>query len=288
MIRKFASVRVRVASSVLCVVVAGFVLLPLYWIVIAATKSQAEIVNSFGFWFARGMHLGSNLRMVFTYDGSIFTRWLENTALYASVSAIVVVVISVMGGYVFARVEFPAQRQLFWVVVGSVMVPATTVVIPLYLLLAAIHLTNNIWGFILPSLVSPLGVYLMRVYSEAAVPRELLDAARMDGANELQIIRRVVVRLVSPGAVTVLLIVFIATWNNYFLPLLIFDRQGLYPVTVGLAIWVSQASVSNAGSEVLYALVVTGGLVAMVPLIVLFVCLQRYWRPGLLMGGLTG
>ena len=138
---------------------------------------------------------------------------------------------------------------------------------------------------ILPSLISPFGVYLMRVYAEQSVPDDLLDAARVDGAGELRIFWSVALRVLAPGFVTVLLLSFVTTWNNYFLPQVVLNDPNLYPLTVGLAAWNDLAS-GGGGAQNLYPLVITGSLVSVVPIILAFLFLQRYWQGGLTFGSL--
>jgi multiple sugar transport system permease protein len=124
----------------------------------------------------------------------------------------------------------------------------------------------------------------MRVYTEQALPDELLDAARVDGANEFRILVSIVMRIVVPGFVTVLLLSFVGTWNNYFLPLVMLSKPDYYPLTVGLASWNSVAT-AGGGSQILFSIVLTGALIAIVPLIAAFLLLQRYWQSGLTLGG---
>lgn len=139
---------------------------------------------------------------------------------------------------------------------------------------------------ILPSLISPFGLYLMRIYAEDAVPDSLIEAARMDGAGELRIFCTIALRLLAPGLVTVVLFTLVATWNNYFLPLIMLNDPSLYPITVGLSRWADQAQNGGAGaSSDLLALVVTGSLISIVPLVLAFLMLQRYWQSGLATGG---
>jgi multiple sugar transport system permease protein len=133
--------------------------------------------------------------------------------------------------------------------------------------------------------VSPVGVYLMKVFVEVSVPGELIDAARIDGAGELKIFFRLALLLMMPGLMTVLLLSVVGVWNNYFLPLIIFSQNQLYPITVGLGLWSQRAQ--NSGNAELFPLVVIGGVVAVVPLIALFLILQRYWRSGPLLGSLA-
>jgi multiple sugar transport system permease protein len=148
-----------------------------------------------------------------------------------------------------------------------------------------VHLINSIWGMILPSMVSPIGLYLMRTYVALSIPRELTDAARIDGASELRIFFKIALPLMVPGLMTVLLLSVVATWNNYILPLIIFSNNSLYPATVGMGLWSQHATTS--GDANLYPLLVLGGLVTIIPMIALFALLQRYWRSGLLLGSVA-
>jgi len=168
-------------------------------------------------------------------------------------------------------------------VLGSVMVPATALVIPLFVMFSAAQLTNTMWAVILPSMLNPFAVYLMRVYTQDAVPEEMLDAARMDGAGEITVFFRVALPLLRPALVTVLLLSVVGTWNNYFLPLVMLSNSQLFPVTVGLGTWQTQASV-NTGGQSLWNLVIVGALISVIPLIVSFLTLQKYWQGGLSIG----
>jgi multiple sugar transport system permease protein len=262
-----------------------YFLLPFFWLIVSSTKTNPELFTTFGLWFAPDFNFFSNLSDVFTYDGGVFLTWLWNTAYYSIVSAVGATLIATLAGYVFAKFRFPGRTLVFAIILGAIMVPATALAVPTYLLLSKIGLINTPLAVILPSLVSPFGVYLMRVYADQAVPDDLLDAARVDGAGELRIFWSVALRILMPGFVTVLLLVFVGTWNNYFLPLLVLSNPSFYPLTVGLANWNQQAS-AGGGSQLLYTIVVTGSLVSIVPLIVGFLCLQRYWQSGLTFGSM--
>jgi multiple sugar transport system permease protein len=268
---------------IVCVV---YFILPLFWLVIAATKTNSQLFASFGLWFGDGFNLVANLRDTFTYDGGIYIRWLLNTAYYSVTSAVGAAVIATAAGYAFAKFDFRGRALTFAIILGAIMVPQTALVIPTYLLLSKVGIINTPLAVILPSLVNPLGVYLMRVYSEQAVPDDLLDAARVDGAGEWRTFLSVAFRILAPGFVTVLLLSFVATWNNYFLPLTVLNDPNMYPVTVGLANWNDLAAASGA-AQALFTLVITGALVAIIPLIVAFLLLQRYWQGGLTFGGLS-
>jgi multiple sugar transport system permease protein len=265
--------------------VLAYFLLPLFWLVISSTKSTQDLFNTFGLWFSHAPQLWTNIRGTLTHDDGIFWHWLLNTVLYAGVSALGAALLAAAAGYGFAKFRFRGNSAGFNLVLGAVMVPATALAIPTYLLFAKVGLVNTPWAIILPSLVNPFGLYLMRVYTEDAVPDSLIEAARIDGAGEARIFFRIALRLLAPGLVTVVLFTLVATWNNYFLPLIMLNDPGLYPVTVGLSSWAAQAQNGGAGSSSdMLALVVTGSMLSVVPLVVAFLLLQRYWQSGLASG----
>ena len=266
-----------------------YFLLPLFWLFVASTKTTGDLFSTFGLWFANDFSLLSNIRLTFTHDGGVYGRWLLNTVFYSVVSAGGAAFLAALGGYGFAKYRFRGNNALFALVLGSIMVPTTALAIPTYLLFSKVGMVNTPWAIILPSLVSPFGLYLMRIYAQDAVPDSLLEAGRIDGASELRIFFQVVMRSLAPGIVTVLLFTLVATWNNYFLPLIMLNNPNLYPVTVGLAAWSSQSAGGGSGSSSeLLALVVTGSLLSIIPLIAAFLMLQRYWQSGLTAGGVKG
>jgi multiple sugar transport system permease protein len=275
------------ALTVCCVLFAIFTLAPVAWIIVNSTKTQANVFGTFGFWFARPFEFFHNFRMLFeNVDGNgTYIQWFGNTALYAVLGGGGATALAGFAGYGFARFRFRGSKAFFYVIVGSLLVPVAAITVPLYLVYAKAHLINSIWGMVLPSLVSPVGVYLMRTYTELSVPRELIDAARIDGAGETRIFFKVALPLMVPGLMTVLLISVVAVWNNYFLPLIIFSQNNLFPLTVGIGLWSQHAT--TTGDNNLYPLIVMGGLVTIIPLIVLFLVLQRYWRGGMLLGSIA-
>ena len=266
-----------------------YFLLPLFWLFVASTKTTGDLFSSFGLWFADDFSLLSNIRQTFTHDGGVYGRWMLNTIFYSVVSAGGAAFLAALGGYGFAKYRFRGNGALFGLVLGSIMVPTTALAIPTYLLFSKMGLVNTPWAIILPSLVSPFGLYLMRIYAQDAIPDTLIEAGRIDGAGEFRIFFQVALRSLAPGIVTVLLFTLVATWNNYFLPLIMLNNPNLYPVTVGLASWQSQSAGGGSGSTAeLLALVVTGALLSVIPLIAAFLMLQRYWQSGLTAGGVKG
>lgn len=263
----------------------AYFLLPLVWLLISSTKNTQDLFTTFGLWFSRSPQLLANVEATVTHDGGVFLRWLLNTVLYAAVSAIGAALLAAAAGYGFAKFRFRGDSAWFNLVVGAVMVPTTALAIPTYLLFAQVGLVDTPWAVILPSLVNPFGLFLMRVYAQDAVPDHVIEAARIDGAGEWRIFGQIALRLLAPGLVTVVLFTLVATWNNYFLPLIMLNDPKLYPVTVGLASWAAQAQNGGAGaSGEMLPLVVTGSLLSIVPLVVAFLLLQRYWQSGLAAG----
>lgn len=272
--------------SVLLTVLTGLVLLyslvPLLWLLISATKTQQGLAGSFGLWFDDDFALWSNIADTFTYDDGVFSRWLLNTLMYVVLGAGGATFLAVLGGYALAKFQFPGKKAVFAVVIGAVAVPTTALAVPTFLMFSKMGLTNTPWAVIIPSLISPFGLYLMWVFATEAIPTELLEAARIDGASEARTFFRVVLPLLAPGIVTVLLFTMVATWNNYFLPLIMIKDPDWYPLTVGLNAWNAQAQ--TAGGEVVFNLVITGSLITIVPLVAAFLLLQRYWQSGLAAG----
>lgn len=263
----------------------GYFLLPLVWLVIASTKSTQDLFTTFGLWFSRAPQLLTNIGAAMTYNDGVFAQWLLNTVIYAVVSALGAAFLAATAGYGFAKFSFRGKGVGFNLVIGAIMVPTTALAIPTYLLFAQVGMVNTPWAVILPSLINPLGLYLMRVYAQDAVPDSLIEAARIDGAGEARIFFGIALRLLAPGLVTVVLLTLVTTWNNYFLPLIMLNDPKLYPVTVGLASWAAQAQNGNAGaSSEMLPLVVTGSLLSIIPLVVAFLFLQRYWQSGLSAG----
>jgi len=260
-----------------------YTLVPLFWLLLSSTKTQADLFSSPGLWFGDHFALFSNIKETLTYRDGIFLRWLGNTLLYVVVGAGGATLLATAAGYGLAKYRFPGRRAVFAVLLGAVAVPGTALAVPTFLMFSRMGLTNTVWAIIIPSLISPFGLYLMWVFATDAVPQELLEAARIDGAGEVRIFFTVALRLLAPGVVTVLLFAVVSTWNNYFLPLIMLSKPSLYPLTVGLTQWSGQAT--GVDAQPIYNLVITGSLLTIVPLVIVFIILQRFWQSGLSAGG---
>jgi multiple sugar transport system permease protein len=269
----------RVSAMVVMGVFTLYFLVPIWWLLVAASKNRSQFNSTNPLWFA-DFSLFENMANLVAYRDGVYLKWMLNSALYAGGGALVGTLIAGMCGYALAKYNFPGRELIFNVVLGGVLVPATALALPLFLIFSQISLTNTFWSVFLPSLVSPFGVYLARIYASASVPDELIEAARLDGAGELRTFFTVSVRMMVPALVTVFLFQFVAIWNNFFLPLIMLRDETLFPVTLGLYAWNSQVN----QIPVLRDYVLIGALLSIIPLIIIFLLLQRFWRNGLSAG----
>jgi multiple sugar transport system permease protein len=266
----------RASAMLVMAVFTVYFLLPIWWLLVASTKTRGDVLGTNPLWFA-DLHIVENVRDVLTYRDGLFGQWMANSLLYAGVGSLVATLLAAMCGYALAKYTFRGREAIFNVVLGGVLVPATALALPLFLLFSRVNLTDTYWAVLLPSIVSPFGVYLARIYAAASVPDELIEAARLDGAGEVRTFFGVSVRLMTPALVTIFLFQFVAIWNNFFLPLIMLRDERKFPVTFGLYQWNSQL---NQIPE-LNTFVLVGSLLSIVPLVVAFLALQRFWRGGL-------
>ncbi|MEV0148931.1 MULTISPECIES: carbohydrate ABC transporter permease [unclassified Nonomuraea] len=262
---------------------AVYFLLPVVWVLVASTKSTADLFGTFGLWSPRPQ-LGANLGRLFGTGDGLFGRWILNSFLYAGLGALAATLLSAAAGYALAKYPFRGREALFNLVLAGVLVPSTVLALPTYLIFSEAGMTGSFWSVLLPSVVSPFGVYLARIHAHAAIPDALLESARLDGAGEYRIFFRIGLKIMSPALVTIFLFQFIGIWNNYFLPLVMLSDQRLYPVTLGLALWNSQTFRDPAFFE----LTVTGAAVSALLLVLTMASLQRFWRAGLTAGSVKG
>ena len=261
---------------------AAYCLFPVLWVVIASTKSSSELFSTFT--LAPSVHLFENIGDLFAYRDGLFLRWGWNTVLYAVGGAAVSTFVSAAAGYGLAKYDFRGKQLFFSAILAGVLLPAVILAIPQYLLFAKIGLTDTYWAVFLPSILSPYGIYLSRIYAGAAVPTEMIEAARTDGAGDVRIFWQFGIPMMLPGLVTIFLFQFVGIWNNYMLPYIMLGDDGLFPITVGLSTLLNQGSSQPA----MYTTVITGSLVAILPLIALFFVLQRYWQVDLAAGATKG
>jgi len=275
-----------VLSMVLMVVMSVYFLFPIYWLVISSAKSTQALLNTSAI-LPSHLALISNLHAMNAESHGIYWRWFLNSIIYAGVTSVLGTLISAMAAYALVKFKFPFNRTLLNIVIAGLAVPATAFVLPVFLIMKEVGLLNTYIGVILPMLVNPFGVFFLSVYIKDAMPTDLMDSGKIDGANAWQIFRSIAIPVIRPGLVTLLLILFISTWNNFFLPLVLLSNQKLFPVTLGLDQWVSTLFISSSSSQTpVYGVILLGSVISILPMIVLFPLLRRYIVSGLTMGGI--
>ncbi|MFE4539519.1 carbohydrate ABC transporter permease [Streptomyces scopuliridis] len=255
-----------------------YCLLPVAWVVVASTKSGRELFSTFT--FLPGTGFTGNLADLSAYRDGVYWRWMLNSLFYAGFGALLSTAVSALSGYALATYRFRGRETLFNVLLAGVLMPPVILAVPQYLLMAKADMADSYLSVLLPLILSPYGVYLARIYAAAAVPRDVVEAGRMDGGGEWRIFRSVALPMMVPGLVTVFLFQFVAVWNNFLLPYIMLGDDRKFPVTLGLYTLLQQGSNTPA----LYTLVITGALLAVLPLIALFLVIQRFWSLDLLSG----
>jgi multiple sugar transport system permease protein len=274
------------ATTAVLLVAAACVLIPIYWLIVASSKDTSELFSTNTF-LPSHLSWAANFSSLFSYESGDYKWWLMNSFIYSSVTATLATVVSTMAGYGLAKYEFGGRRAAIGLVMGTLMVPATALVVPLFLLEHYMGLTDTYQGVILPLIVYPFGVYFMSIYAAEAVPDALLESARIDGAGEFRALWKVGRPILAPGMATLFLLSFIATWNNYFLPLVLLGTETRFPLTVGLSAWAATLNEVGAG-EPLYSNLILGSLISVLPMLVLFPFLQKYVARGLTFGAISG
>jgi multiple sugar transport system permease protein len=270
--------RIALVPTVTLVLGALYMLLPVAWVVIASTKSGSELFSTFT--FLPGTGFLDNLKDLSAYRDGVYWKWMGNSALYAGLGALLSTCVSAVSGYALAIYRFRGREAMFSVLLAGVLMPPIILAVPQYLLLAKANVTDSYLSVLLPQILSPYGVYLARIYAAAAVPGDVVEAGRMDGASEWRIFTRVALPMMVPGLVTVFLFQFVAVWNNFLLPYIMLSDDEKFPITLGLYTLLEQ----GANTPALYTLVITGAFLAVIPLIALFLVIQRFWSLDLLSG----
>ncbi|MFJ5998611.1 carbohydrate ABC transporter permease [Streptomyces sp. NPDC092370] len=270
--------RIGLIPTVTLLLGALYCLLPVAWVVIAATKSGRELFSTFT--FLPGTGFAGNLRDLNAYRDGVYWQWMGNSALYAGLGALLSTCVSAVSGYALAIYRFRGRETLFNVLLAGVLMPPVILAVPQYLLLAKADFTDSYLSVLLPQILWPYGVYLARIYAVAAVPSDVVEAGRMDGASEWRIFTRIALPMMIPGMVTVFLFQFVAIWNNFLLPYIMLSDDEKFPITLGLFTLLEQ----GANTPALYTLVITGALLAVLPLVALFLVIQRFWSLDLLSG----
>jgi multiple sugar transport system permease protein len=259
-------------------VLAGLFLLPLYWMLVGSFEGLTDTLKIPPDWFPTSATL-TNYSQLLTRTGA--PRWLLNSCIVAGVSSLGAVMTSATAGYVLGTKVFPGVRLVFWTVMAALALPGAVTVVPLYLTMRDLGWVNTYQAMIAPEVAYPFGVFLVRQFVRT-VPRELFDAAKVDGAGEGRTFTMIVVPLIKPALGAVAVFSFIAAWNNFLWQSVIISSRSLTTLPVGVS------EVAVGFDTVNIGLSMAGGTMAFVPMLVVFLAFQRYFVRGLTLGSVKG
>jgi len=257
------------------IVAAIIALVPFLYVISASLKDKSALFSYPPEWIPSEPTLANFQALLENFP---YLRWTLNSLIVASAVTIIKVVIDSMAGYAFAKMNFPGKDALFLVVLMTLMIPFAATLIPLFIIVRNLNLTNTYPGLILPALASPIGIFMMRQFIES-LPSDLENAARLDGCSEFQIFRRVIMPLMKPGLVVLGVFTFMTQWTSYLWPLVISTREEMLTLTVGVQ---SLRSLFTVDWGILSA----GAVLSMLPIILVFLFLQRYFIAGSIAGAL--
>jgi multiple sugar transport system permease protein len=273
-----------------------YFVVPLVWLLFATTRDPTSLYST---WFP--LTIGSIDRLVTSwtnvvaYQNGEMLLWLGNSVRYAGLSLIGSLAICIPAGYILAIGRFPGRKLLLWLTLITMLLPVSAMVLPLFLELNLAHLINTQWAVILPAMFFPFGVYLSYVYYGASLPRELVDAARVDGCSELRVFWNLALPLARPLLGLLAFISFNANWNNFFGPYVMLNDDKLYNLPVGLNSVVAATSALRPGfnptpgaTSFVQADAAMAALFMIVPVVIVFIFSMRYVTAGAFTGGVKG
>lgn len=276
------------AVGLLLAVLLVFFVLPVLWLLLAPSKTAGQIVHDNPLSFGSFGRIGDAWRHLFSFEDGAVLVWLRNSAVYAGGSLLLTLLTSIPAGYALALTRFPGRKVLLAITLVTMIMPSATLVLPVFLELNAFHLIGTAWSVILPFSFYPFGVYLVYIYFATSLPRDLLAAARIDGCSEWQLFTRIALPLAKPVIGLVAFFSFVGNWNNFFLPYLVLPNSDQFPIQVGLNQLLSSTPsfnpVAGAGLDITTPELALAIIIAILPVLVLFLFSQRTLVSGMLAG----
>lgn len=258
--------RLSPVAFVAVLIGAAIMVAPLIWTILLSLKANADLVGNSAAALS-GPYTLENYQAIF--GNALTTRWLINSAVVSLGTTAGVLILCSLAGYGFARLEFPLRRTLFVLVLAGLAIPGEAVVLPRHQLFADLHLHNSYAGLILPGLVTPFGVFFMTQYFRA-IPKEYDEAALLDGASRLSIFWNILLPLTIPAQSTLAVFTFLASWNDYWWPLISATRSDMYTLTVGLA-----ASQMNYAQTSGLGFLMAQAVFASIPILIVYIIFQK-------------
>lgn len=267
----------------LLVAMSVYAIAPLWWLIVSVTKTTQTLYTTNGLWFSGKFNLFQNLHDLFTYQDGIFGTWLWNTIWLSTLTSAGAMFVTVTAGYALAKYKFFGRGMIMTGIIVSFIIPGSLLTVPSFLLFNKVGLYDNWWVMILPAMFTPFDTYLAKVYAESSVPDELMEAARIDGAGEYRILTTISWRLMVTPAATVFLLHFVQSWNSFMWPMIFLKDYHKWTVMLGLQSWLARGTDTQYD---LTMLVLTGAFISMIPVIILMIAMQRYWKSGMTIGSL--
>jgi multiple sugar transport system permease protein len=269
----------------------AFFFLPIVWLVLAPTRTSAQLNHGSALGFGSFAHIGHAFHQVASYEGGAFFIWMKNSLIYSIGALVLTVGSAIPAGYALARTEFIGRRLLLSITLVVMIIPSTALVLPLFLEMNAVHLVDSAWSVILPMGFFPFGAYLAYIYFSTALPAEVLDSGRVDGCSELRLFRHVALPLARPIVALVSFFGFVASWNNFFLPYVMLPSSSKYPLQVGLQDLLASTPAFNptiGGGQSAFYLpeLAFSVLLAAFPVLLIYLFAQRHLVSGLLAGSM--
>ncbi|MGC4773346.1 carbohydrate ABC transporter permease [Micromonospora sp. DT44] len=276
-VRRVRSRAGRLVGYAALVLAAAGLLLPFFWMVVASLKTNNDVFTIPITWLPDPVVWRNYLDI---WQRSDMTTWLRNTLLLSVIVTFLQVFTGSFAAYGFARVRFPGRNLLFLAYVGTIAVPWQSYMIPQFILMSKLHLSNTLWSIVAIQAFGAIGVFLMKQFYET-IPEELSEAARVDGLSEYGIYRRIILPLSRPALASLALLTFTTTWNDYLGPLVYLRSPELRTIQLGLNTFISQYNAE-------YALIMTGSVLSVLPVAVIFLLGQRHFIEGVASTGLKG
>jgi len=280
----------RVVTLIVLLAFTAFFFVPIIWVLLAPTKTDTALTSSGPFAFGNFSNFFHAWKALFGFQSGVMRGWLENSAIYSFGGVSIAIVAAIPAGYGLALTQFIGRKTLLAITLVTMIMPATALVLPLFLEVNSVHLTDTPWSVILPFSFFPFGVYLCYIFFSSTIPRDLLAAARVDGCNEWGVFRYIALPLARPVVALVAFFAFVADWNNYYLPFVMLSTDTKLPVQVGLEYLISSTEAFNPGNPGTGAQLVQRPelalaiVVAIAPVAIVFIFAQRTLVKGMLAG----
>lgn len=265
---------------------------PILWLLLAPTKTVNEL--SFNNPLAPGSvsQIGVAAQNLFGYGNGIIWTWVFNSVWYTAVSVVIALVTAVPAGYALAKLPFRGSTSILFVTLITMIVPAAALILPLYLEMSKVHLTNTPWSVILPQTFYPFGVYMIYLFSKNVIPSSIIEAARVDGCSEFGIMMRIFLPLARPAIVMIAFFSIVGSWNSFFLPFIMLTSQNLATLQTGLQILVSSTGAIGGGNLTNIPIrapeVALAAIISILPILMVFLFAQRYLAAGQAAGAEKG